>query len=345
MNRPAKFAVVMAAILLAGSTGCARWKPKQTSLTAMACMYDRADLTYQIDASQLRLPLAVSKVEAQHVSYQETLTSSEPGSSTGTLMIKYPHPQGMMETALAEVIIDSRGSSGKLDDTIHEVWNWDFSKNELDRVVGRLRDTNYFKGPAATQSGVKLATNLDGVTVHKAWTQVPELNLLMQQVRSQGQLVAYHRPAVGLSAMASAQQSNSRLGRMFSKSNSKTNAGNYAAAGPTQPIKYDPPPASLPNPIYAGAGAQTPPVVAYNPPPAVAYNAPVVQTAAALGPPAAEAALPGVSISGANAVYSGRSVAKQDNTPNISQAAQSAMAQQSQNNSMQNGMGGGGGGF
>ena len=72
--------------------------------------WHRAAIVYHVDAGQLRLPLAVSKVEAQHVSYQESPCSPQPGNSTGTLIVKYPHPQAKPETALAEVVIDSRPS-------------------------------------------------------------------------------------------------------------------------------------------------------------------------------------------------------------------------------------------
>jgi hypothetical protein len=311
VNRPAQIVVATVVLLTLGSVGCARWKQKPMALTSVACMYDRAELMYHVDASRLGLPLALSKVEAQHVSYQESPSSPQAGTSTGTLRVRYPHPQAGAEMALAEVVIDSRAAGGRASDTVHEVWTLDIPKNDLDQIVGRLRETNFFVAPGKSQTGVTLMTSLDKVSMNKDWDQVPELNLLMQQVRSHGQLVAYSRPVAGLSAGSGPQPSSSRIARFFGKSKAPVQAANYtapapaytvpayAAPAPTQAIKYDAPTTSLPNPIYSGIGGQTAPALPYG------YGPPAVQAQ-----PVAQPALPGVSVSGANAVYGGPSEKK-----------------------------------
>jgi hypothetical protein len=344
-------ALLGAAVL--GSSGCAKWKKQPMALDSVACMYDRAQITYRVDASRLRLPLAVSKVEAQHVSYQESPSSPEPGNSIGTLIVRYPHPLGKPDAALAEVVIDSHPKGvTRPTDIIHEVWTLDIAKNDLDQIVGRLRDTRYFREPAKGETGVHLTASLDKITMDKAWDQVPELNLLMQQVRSRGQLVAYNRPTVGL-ASTEPPPSKNRLVRWFGKSKTPAQnttyaqGGAYASPPQAQTIKFDPPQTSLPNPIYAGIGGTPSPALpnaapayappAYAPPAYVAPTsaAPPVQTVAAN-----QGTLPGVSVSGANAVYGGRSAPRKV-VDNISPTMQGAMQQQSQNNMMS----GGGGGF
>lgn len=366
MKGPAHIAIASVVLLtfaVIESTGCSRWKQKPMALDSVACMYDRAAIVYQVDASRLGLPLTVSKVEAQHVSYQESPSAPQPGNSTGTLIVKYPHPQARPETALAEVVIDSRPKGvTRTTDAIREVWTMDIPKNDLDRIVGRLRDTRYFQNEGRGEEGVRLTTSLDKVTMDKEWQQVPELNLLMQHVRSHGQLVAYNRPTAGLASTAIQEPSKSRFARWFGKSAAPVQAATvaqfatHAEAKPTQIITYDRPPTSLPNPVYAGIGGQAQPAQANNAPfaapayqmaqradgtrsvPATMVAAPAYQTAPSA--PAAKPALPGVSVSGANAVYGGRSIPKPEGD-NMSPALKNAMQQSSQ----MGGMGGGGGGF
>src|SRR5271168_1909979 len=111
VNRPATWLVWLLAASPLGS-GCSWWNHPRPQLDSMAGLYDRASIVYRLDASQLCEPLAVARIEGQLVAYQELPTAPVANSAVGTLTIKYPHPAGVPNCALAEVVIETRKPDG-----------------------------------------------------------------------------------------------------------------------------------------------------------------------------------------------------------------------------------------
>lgn len=76
---------------------------------------------------------------------------------------------------------------------IHETWELDIPKSELDAVVGSLDQAGFFDASAQTGSAVEVTARLNRSTVRKRYDSVPALDLVMQRVRGQGQLISYDR--------------------------------------------------------------------------------------------------------------------------------------------------------
>jgi len=199
--------------------GCSAHSRSAVPIDATAGLYDRAQLTYRIDAGRLNVPVAVARIEGQLVSYDSLPSLAATDHSLGTVSLYYPHPAGRAGVALAEVTIETMARSnsssplrpttrgrwsrnrllpsnwaGKTSYDAREVWQLDLSKAELDQVVSHLNAAGFFgKYASAPSMGVEVATDLDGRVVTKKWQPVPELDAIMLRVRQQGQLVAYHQ--------------------------------------------------------------------------------------------------------------------------------------------------------
>jgi hypothetical protein len=216
-------AVSLAAVLLAGASGCESLNPRSVQIDAASGRFQAAQLTYQLDTGRLSQPIQTARIEGQQVSYQQLPSSPLADRSQARLSVQYPHPNGKAGFALAEVVIESdgrpeRSSSGAgkstfqrmvgsfkdtmndilpgmvHDSGVREAWALDVSKEELDLLVGGLANSGYFQyGPAPTP-GIEVFTRLDGKIIRKNWRQVPELDAFIERVRHEGKLVSYVRP-------------------------------------------------------------------------------------------------------------------------------------------------------
>jgi hypothetical protein len=194
-------------------------------LDASSGLYDQAALTYRLDAGKLGQPLDVVRVDGARVSYEQVASSPLPDESIGTLSVVYPHPAGNSGVAMARFVLDSAPTEsapapatwkpfGKKQEEVaapstiagsqpevHETWELDISHQELDQVFKAITNAGFYQlerpGPA------RLTVKLDGVEQSKDWSEIPALNLLVQRIRSQGQLVSYTRPRSANGASAS----------------------------------------------------------------------------------------------------------------------------------------------
>ena len=210
-------------VLLALATlilsGCANPRAGLIRRDSAAGLYDRAIVQYELDASQLNLPLALTQVEGQLVSYNQVPSHPVPGATRGQLTITYPHPNGNPSQAFARVDIASEIAQsnslvppppGNWTSTLRRIgrsvmtggghpitesWELTISKPDLDQVMGELNKAGYFEGVDPASTGATISARLDGKSVRRTWEQVAELDALMQRVRNEGQLVAYQRPA------------------------------------------------------------------------------------------------------------------------------------------------------
>jgi hypothetical protein len=202
-------------------------RPK-VPIDSAAGLFDTAKIEYKLDAGQLNLPLAVTRVEGQLVSYDQVPSDPRRDSSIGTLKIEYPHPEGRQGYARARLEISSTApnagsaptpaSSEKNDSTwskvahtmnpkrlwtaatertakVDEAWELDIPRARLDKAITSLNQAGYFDSKSKGIDGVAINAKVDGKQLNKSWQQVPDLNELMLEVRNQGRLVAYTRPA------------------------------------------------------------------------------------------------------------------------------------------------------
>lgn len=175
--------------------------PSRVPLDAKAGLYEKAVLSYRVDAGQLSIPLAVSRIEGQMVSYDEVPSAATPNRSTGLLLLTYPHPAeraGMVEAKVViacAVDIKSNQPAG-----FREEWVLDIPKSELDTLYAQLRGLSFFSASPHPTPGIEITSTLNGKKVQKLWQTVPEFEALMQRVRRDGQLAAYERLSTPRSA-------------------------------------------------------------------------------------------------------------------------------------------------
>lgn len=180
-------------------------------IDSAAGMYEKARVSYEVDAGEMQVPVSVAKIEGQLVSYQQVPSSLQAGETLGRLEIEYPHPRGLNGYALARVTVESSfaGKEGQTPSKTSklpvvgawtdprtktmEVWELDIPRSEFDRIVAALNQARYFDRSMDNPGPVSMAAKIDGNDVDKKWNRVAELDGLMVAVRGHGRLVTYNR--------------------------------------------------------------------------------------------------------------------------------------------------------
>jgi hypothetical protein len=188
------------------------WSPVARDVSAG--FYDTARLEYRLDAGKMGQPLDVVRVDGRQVAFEQIASSPLADRSIGTLVIQQPHPAGRegfarvtfsidsaqasasSSSALSTLIGSGGGAAAQIGnhEEVHEVWAMDLPKADADRYFKLLSEQNFFQTTPPETAPAQLAATLDGKEVRKNWELVPDLNALAQQVRREGQLVAYLRP-------------------------------------------------------------------------------------------------------------------------------------------------------
>ena len=203
-------ALVLAAVVSAGCSSLGGRTPVSRSASAP---YETAKLAYRTGSDRLNLLTAAEPPGGQLVSYQQTGLSPVPEFTESTLQIAYPHPGGRAGYALVTVVFDAQpdgassgfgpasiwkkitGSSsdeGQPADQrflFRETWTMDIPRWQLDRILAKLREQNYFRKAKVTSANALLATEIDGARFGKDVKELPELDSIIVRIRSQGRLV------------------------------------------------------------------------------------------------------------------------------------------------------------
>ena len=280
---------LLIAALVAGASGCEAMNPRTVQIDAASGRYQSALLTYELDTGRLSQPVQTARIQAQQVSYQQLPSTPLPDRSHARLSVKYPHPRGKADFALAEVVIvsnhpkDSSASSpGKstfqravasfteaMNDIlpgmsygsgVSEAWALDVPKEELDQLIGHLANSGYVQYGPATTPGVEVLAQLYGRPIRKQWRQVPELDAFIERVRHEGSLVSYNRPQTseGVPADAAGGRNDSvaayqqQLQRQQALASPPPQPYPFGNAPPARPL--GPPPQQGPAPQLAGLG-------------------------------------------------------------------------------------------
>lgn len=215
---------VLAMCLLVGcsSVKSTRRLPWQKMpLDASTGFYQSATLEYRIDAGKLQQPLDVARVQGQHLWYEQVASSPLPDESTGTLTITYPHPSGRSDVAQVKFVLESHpaeesdskswnpitrywpGDDKKMSTRIstsqpelHETWVMDIAHAESDGYFKVLGAQSFYDTQRPEAGAAQVTMTINGKRIEKNWDPIPQLNLLVQRVRREGQLAAYSRPGV-----------------------------------------------------------------------------------------------------------------------------------------------------
>lgn len=289
--------------------GCSTFQPRTLRIDSAAGTYRGVTLTYRIDGGVLSEPLTVARIVDGQLKQERLASSPYPDRSIVRLSIRYPHPDGKADAALAEMVVETRTPPKpqvkkavwqewsdsvataardflpgiKLGDDIHEAWALDIAKSDLDRVVAGLKHSGYFANPSKQTLGIELAVRIDNFQAIKKWSREPELEILMERMRQEGQLVSYIRPPETRSpailiptnsnvngAVLVAQQTGPELVPAGPQNNA------YQRPPETAPPQSLPAPAAVPPaaaPSYRAAPAYAP-TPSYNPPSAYTPSAP-----------------------------------------------------------------------
>lgn len=139
----------------------------------------------------------------QQASYQGQPQSLLPPVSTSTLKIVYPHPEGRSDYARAYVAFSRVGEDAdnepslwtkltgfgaKPDQTPQpfEVWALDVPKYQIDGIITKLQEANFFRRSKVLNSETYLGVSMDGKGFGKDYRNVGELDALLVRVRQQG---------------------------------------------------------------------------------------------------------------------------------------------------------------
>jgi len=216
---------------------------------------DSIHLRYRIDAGRRGVPLYLSRVAGREVSYRHITSSPFRGRSLGVLEIRYPHPAGKDGHALATVALSQRQfsarpmSSGPLRTisrwlpakgeqrlaaaAFHEIWALDIPRSELERMLESIEPRD--AASSADEAGsIMLTVQRSGESFERTTSPLPQLDALMHQVRSEGQLISYQAPAATPGAFDTTPPSLIAYARLNRKSPPSQTAGALAdrATGP-----------------------------------------------------------------------------------------------------------------
>jgi hypothetical protein len=188
-------------------------------LDASTGFYQSATLEYRLDAGQLRQPLDVARVQGQRLWYEQVASSPLPAESTGTLSVIYPHPSGRTDVAQVKFVLESRPATESASKSwnpvlrywpgdreasrirtfqpeLHETWALEIPQAESDGYFKVLGAQSFYDTERPGATAARLSVTINGRRIEKPWDPIPQLNLLVQRVRRDGQLVEYRRPGI-----------------------------------------------------------------------------------------------------------------------------------------------------
>ncbi|HVX10474.1 MAG TPA: hypothetical protein VHC22_04800 [Pirellulales bacterium] len=264
--------------------GCSVMQPRSLRIDSAAAPYRGVTLSYRVDGGQLSEPLTVARIVDGKVIQERLPSSPYPDRSVVRLSIRYPHPDGKLGYALAEMVVETRKPPNvqaqkkstwqqwgdsiastaqellpgiKMSDDIYEAWSLDIAKSDLDRVIAGMSQSGYFVNPSKTTMGVELAARVDDFQANKKWSREPELDILLERLRQEGSLVSYVHPvdtgpiapaiAIGPYANGARQVSHEQEGPSLMPAGPQNNSYQRPpeAARTSSPL---PPPAAITNP-------------------------------------------------------------------------------------------------
>jgi hypothetical protein len=198
------------ALVAVASLGCSSVRWPGSSEGPEAEPQRKVTLTYRTESDRLNLLARGRSDGPQLASYHEPHAAPVPEFTQSTLRIEYPHPHGREGHALATAVFEASPDdapsgisalwskvTGSSDDEepesgnawFRETWTLDVPRWQLDRVLGELEKSGFFRRSKTLGAKVEVSTQIDGVRFSKPFTSVAELDSLILSIRSRGRLV------------------------------------------------------------------------------------------------------------------------------------------------------------
>lgn len=215
---PALRSVVLVAFLAAG--GCSTVKQREPASQPVAGASNTVRLVYRTESGRLNALAVAAQPPIQYVGYSPPRANPVPDFTLATLEIKHPHPAGGEDWALVTVVFESSGDRAAAADLssvwnkiaglpsdaqpdgvngkrFREVWTTDIPRWQLEGVIAKLRQENFYKRVKVFDAHALVATEIAGDRFAKDFKEIPELDTLILRIRGQGQLVGRTGPAAG----------------------------------------------------------------------------------------------------------------------------------------------------
>ena len=205
-------------LVLAGSvalSGCAAIKRQAGRIGNKPLAINDLRLTYRTETDRLNVVQSSSQILL--ATHQAPAANVLPACSIGIVNIVYPHPKGIKDVAQVRVVFRASGAEtavlnrsiwtkifntkedagiGKGGDDVLEVWTMDIPKCHLERLVNRLKKSQFFRKQVTTLNPETfLAIDMEGgVAVGKNYRSVDELDALVLRIRREGRLIYSPQP-------------------------------------------------------------------------------------------------------------------------------------------------------
>jgi hypothetical protein len=176
------------------------WKAPSTAAEEPA--NKRFHLSYRTESGRLnRMHAGRDLVQA---SFEQPADMTIPSFTYGTLTIDYPHPRGLRGYALVRGTFgpnevdqqEDRGlagffgwgdSSAKKEVKVsQEVWETELPQEHLARLVDQLKEKQFFRRIKVLGTEAHLATDINGNRMSKDFAAVPELDVMLLNIRRIG---------------------------------------------------------------------------------------------------------------------------------------------------------------
>jgi len=206
-GRPAWAVAGLCILAAAASTGCSAPK-KQGSMGTLTTtkQFNEVSITYRTESDRVNLAAAGYAGTTQMVSFQQPSPGVLPNVTTATLQIQHPHPHASPGYARACVIVRPNGAeestegsfwsrlmggtdgqnAGNHNEQIIEAWLLDIPAWQVNGIMTRLQDQNFFRRAKVLDAEAFLAVKADGVGFGKDYRAVPELDALILRTRREG---------------------------------------------------------------------------------------------------------------------------------------------------------------
>ena len=164
------------------SSGCSIENPfTLAGSTDAAPTVPAVNIAYTTASDRLNV-LAGTPTVNQFASTGQPMSSMLPNVTESTLEVNYPHPQD--RTGLAQVILHV-GIKGTTDSSAG-TWLLDIPAWQVEGIMKRLRDENFFRRAKALGSEVEMSVTQDGQNFSKRFRAVPELDALVLRTFREG---------------------------------------------------------------------------------------------------------------------------------------------------------------
>lgn len=215
-------------VVLLAAVGCTTWRPNQTPVERLA--REKSDLSNSIRIQYDSPPGRLAALGAPSADTFDPNMAALAATDTCRLSVIYPHPQGVPDMAMATVALlpedfDDDGESVwdrfsgdepsvPVPGAPLAAWTLDVPAWQVNTVVTKLREENFFRRARPLGAEVYLAVKIDDVGFGKDYKPVTELDSLITRIQRTGRpmnesaarLSRPYQPAAGVASAGATPQ-------------------------------------------------------------------------------------------------------------------------------------------